>query len=77
MNKKLIDQLIGMTRTEIEHAIDERVICRQNAQRNREIFKMAYLDGISQERIAEQYGLTPRQVQNALYETEKILLKYL
>lgn len=77
MNKKLIDQLIGMTRTEIEHAIDERVICRKNAQRNREIFKMAYLDGISQERIAEKYGLTPRQVQNALYDTERILLKHL
>jgi DNA-directed RNA polymerase specialized sigma24 family protein len=77
MNKKLIDQLIGMTRTEIEHAIDERVICRQNAQRNREIFKLAYLDGISQERIAEKYGLTPRQVQNALYDTERILLKHL
>lgn len=77
MNKKLIDQLIGMTRTEIEHTIDERVICRQNAQRNREIFKLAYLDGISQERIAEKYGLTPRQVQNALYDTERILLKHL
>ena len=77
MNKKLIDQLIGMTRTEIEHAIDERVICRQNAQRNREIFKLAYLDGISQECIAEKYGLTPRQVQNALYDTERILLKHL
>lgn len=77
MNKNLISRIVGMTRSEIEYAVDERVICRQNAQRNREIFKMAYLDGISQERIAEQYGLTPRQVQNALYETEKILLKYL
>lgn len=66
-----------MTRTEIEYVIDQRVICRSNAERNREIFKMAYLDGISQERISEVYGLTPRQIQNVLYETEKVLLKYL
>lgn len=66
-----------MTRTEIEYVIDQRVICRSNAERNREIFKMAYLDGISQERISEVYGLTPRQSQNVLYETEKVLLKYL
>ena len=77
MNKKLIAKLIGMTRSDIEYIIDQRVICRHNAQRNREIFKLAYLDGISQERISEKYGLTPRQVQNALYDTERILLKHL
>lgn len=77
MNKNLISRIVGMTRSEIEYVIDERVICRKNAQRNREIFKMAYLDGISQERIAEEYGLETRQIQNIIYEVEKMLLNYL
>lgn len=77
MNKKLISRIVGMTRADIEYIIDQHVICKRNAARNREIFKEAYLDGISQERIAEKYGLTSRQVQNALYETERILLKHL
>lgn len=77
MNKKIIAKLIGMTRSDIEYIIDQHVICKQNAARNREMFKEAYLDGISQERIAEMHGITPRQVQNALYDTEKILLKHL
>lgn len=77
MNKKLITRLMDMPRAGIENAIDQHVICQKNAARNREIFKSAYLDGISQERIAEEYGLTPRQVQNVLYDVEKILLKYL
>lgn len=77
MNKNLIKRLSDMTRADIEAVIDQRIICRPNAERNREIFKMAYLDGISQERIAEKYDRTPRQIQNILYETEKVLLKYL
>jgi 23S rRNA-/tRNA-specific pseudouridylate synthase len=77
MNKKLLSKLIGMSKSEIEDLIDQRVICRRKAERNREILKMALIDGITQEKIAEKHGLTPRQVQNIIYETEKILLKYL
>ena len=66
-----------MTKSEIEDLIDQRVICRRKAERNREILKMALIDGITQEKIAEKHELTPRQVQNIIYETEKMLLKYL
>lgn len=77
MNKELLSKLIGMSKSEIEDLIDQRVICRRKAERNREILKMALIDGITQEKIAEKHELTPRQVQNIIYETEKILLKYL
>ena len=77
MKKKLISKLEGMERHEIEHLIDQRVICFRNAERNREIFKKALIDGISQERIAEEYGLETRQIQNIIYEVEKMLLNYL
>lgn len=77
MNKKLISKLEGMKRHEIEDEIDQRVICFRNAGRNREIFKKALIDGISQERLAEEYGLETRQIQNIIYEVEKMLLNYL
>ena len=75
MNKELLSKLIGMTKSEIEDLIDQRVICRRKAERNREILKAALIDGVTQEEIAAAHGLTPRQVQNIIYETEKMLLK--
>lgn len=66
-----------MSRDDIENIIDQWVICRRNAERNRDILKLALFDGLTQEEIAESYGLTTRQVQNIIYETEKILAKHL
>lgn len=57
--------------------IDEWVINVRNAKRNREILKLAMFDGISQEKIAEEYGMSTRQVQNAIKESMEILLKHL
>ena len=66
-----------LSRNQIEYLIDEWIICKRNTKRNREILKLALLDGISQEAIAEEYGLAVRQVQNIIYETQKQLLKHL
>ena len=66
-----------LSRNQIEYLIDEWIICKRNAKRNREILKLALLDGISQEAIAEEYGLAVRQVQNIIYETQKQLLRHL
>lgn len=65
------------SRSQLEYLIDEWVICRRNAKRNREILKLAMFDGISQEKIAEEYGLEPRQIQNIIRETMNMLLKHL
>ena len=65
------------SRAELEAAIDQWVICRRNAERNREILKRAMFDGISQEQLAEEFGLVPRQIQNAIYQTQELLFKHL
>jgi hypothetical protein len=77
MNKKLISKLEGMQRREIEYEIDQRVICFRNAERNREIFKRALIDGVPQEKLAEDYGLETRQIQNIIYDIEKMLIQKL
>lgn len=65
------------SRDEIDRAIDQWVICHKNAERNRAILRRAMFDGISQERIAEEFGLTPRQVQNIIYKTQEMLFRHL
>lgn len=74
MNTKPFENL---SRPEIEQLIDDWVICKRNAKRNGEILKMALLDGISQERIAEEFGLSTRQVQNAIKSALHQLLQHL
>ena len=77
MNKDLLTKLTNLRRHEIEYIIDQNVICIANAERNRNIFKEALINGVSQERIAEEYGLTPRQVRNIISDVTKIMLKHL
>lgn len=48
-----------MGRTEIESIIDEWVIGR-NAERNRAILKRRLIDGITYERLAEEFDLSTR-----------------
>lgn len=67
----------NLSRSEIETLINDWVICKRNSKRNREILKLALLDGISQERIAEEYGLSTRQVQNAIRDSMNQLVKHL
>lgn len=65
------------SRSELEYAIDQWVICRRNAKRNREILKRAMFDGVPQEQLAEEFGLAPRQIQNVIYQTQELLFKHL
>ena len=48
---------------ELNHAINQWIRGR-NALRNREIFRMSFIDGIPQEQIAEQFDMSTRQIQN-------------
>lgn len=72
-----ITALKNMPRSEIETLIDDWVICKRNSKRNREILKLALLDGISQERIAEEFGLSTRQVQNAIKDSLNQIINHL
>lgn len=70
-------RITDLNKSEISELIDEWVICRRNAKRNREIYKRALFDGVSQERIAEEFNLTPRQIQYIIKEVDGILLEHL
>ena len=75
--KKDLSRYAEYSKADIEYAIDQWVICRRNAERNRAILKRVLFDGISYERVAEEYGLTPRQVSNIVYASEELLFKHL
>ena len=75
--KKDLSRYADYSKEDIEHAIDQWVICRRNAERNRAILKRVLFDGISYERVAEEFGLTPRQISNIVYESEELLFKHI
>lgn len=47
--------------SKMEYAISE-YITGQNAERNRDILRLYFLDGYSQERIAEIHDMSPVQI---------------
>ena len=61
---------------ELNHAIDQWIRGR-NALRNREIFRMSFIDGIPQEQIAEQFDMSTRQIQNIIYACQRQLFPHL
>lgn len=61
----------SMTRSEIEHLIDERIL----HERNRKIVKRRLLDGIRYEPLAEEFDLSVRQVKSIVYKAEDRLFR--
>lgn len=57
------------SRSEIEKLTDEWIVGR-NAERDRKILKRRLLDGITFERLAEEFDLSVRQVKNIVYRRE-------
>ena len=67
---------MDIPRSEVERLIDEWIIGR-NAQRNRLILKRRLCDGLTYERIAEDFDLSVRQVKNIVYKCEDIIFKHI
>lgn len=65
-----------LSRTDIERLINEWVIGR-NAERNRSILKRRLLDGITYERLAEEFDLSVRQTKTIVYKGEETLFKHI
>lgn len=61
---------------EIEQAIDQWIIGR-NAERNRELLKRRMCDGITYERLAEEFDLSVRQTKNIVYKNKEKLYKHI
>ena len=65
-----------LSRTEIEALIDEWIVGR-NSERNRAILKRRLLDGITYDRLAEEFDLSVRQVKNIVYRGEERLYSHI
>lgn len=61
-----------LSRSELEDLIDEWIIGR-NAERDRKILKRRLLDGITYDKLAEEFDLSVRQLKNIIYKSEEKL----
>jgi DNA-directed RNA polymerase specialized sigma24 family protein len=57
----------------MEYIIDEYI----HNKVHREILKMCYLDGVSQEKIAEKVDLSPKQIYNIISKDTLIISEML
>lgn len=64
---------LDFSRSELEYVIDEWV----HNERNRRIAKRRFLDGICYEPLAEEFGLSTRQIKNIVYRVERTIFKHL
>ena len=65
------------SRSELEYAIDQWVICHKRAERNRAILKRSLLDGICFEPLSEEFDMSVRQIKNIVYKSQEQLFKHL
>lgn len=74
MSKERVPEIKTYTAEAIAEAVDSYIVGR-NAERNRAIFKRHYIDGVCFEPLAEEYGLSTRQVKNIVYRYDKLLIR--
>lgn len=55
------------TRAEIEDAVDNYIIGR-NAERDRRVVLRRLIDGITYERLAEEFDMSDRQIKRIVYK---------
>ena len=63
----------GLSRSQIDFLIDEWIF----SERDRAILKRRLLDGVCYEPLAEEVGLSVRQVKNIVYKAENELFKHI
>ena len=68
-----IQELEGKSRSDICHIIDEWIF----SERDRMILKRRLLDGICYEPLADEVGLSVRQVKNIVYKGLDRILKHI
>lgn len=62
-----------LSRSEWEHLINEWIF----SERDRNILKRRLLDGITFERLAEEFNLSTQQTKNVVYKSMKKLFKHI
>ena len=67
---------IDLSRTDWERLIDEWIVGR-NAERNRQMLKRRLLDGITYERLAEEFDMSTQNVCSIIYKCQEQVFKHL
>ena len=65
--------MIEYTNSQISELIDEHI----HSDRNRQVLKSRYIDGLTYEALSEKYDLSVTQIRNIIHKSELILFKYL
>ena len=60
------------TAFDIENAIDMYIVGK-NAERNRQILKSRFIDGLTYEKLAEKYDLSVSHVKFIVYKLENVV----
>lgn len=66
----------GITASKIQAVVNEYIIGK-NAERNRKLTYRRLADGVTQEKLAEEFEMSLSQVQRILRKTEPIVFKHL
>lgn len=66
----------GITASKIQTVVNEYIIGK-NAERNRKLTYRRLADGVTQEKLAEEFEMSLSQVQRILRKTEPIVFKHL
>lgn len=64
---------VNLSRSQISAIIDEWIF----SERDRAILKRRLLDGITYDRLAEEFDLSVRQVKNIVYRSEERLYSHI
>lgn len=64
---------MDLSRTRLEKLIDEHIF----SERDRRILKRKWFDGITYEAIAEEFGMSPRQIPRIVQRCEKAVINYI
>jgi len=64
---------MDLSRSEIEYLIDEFIVNVSNAERNRNLMRRRLIDGVTYEKLAEEFSLSVCQTKNIVYSMTKLL----
>lgn len=64
---------MNLSRSEIEYLIDEWIVNVSNAERNRNLMRRRLIDGVTYEKLAEEFSLSVCQTKNIVYSMTKLL----
>jgi len=65
--------MIEYSNSEITRIINEYI----HNERNRKLLLRRYVDGVTLERLAEEFDLSVRQAKNIIYNNEDVIFKHL